>query len=411
MTAFALTPITIERAGLTTYGLFAALTSFTALLSFSDFGLANALMVRLAAARASQDRAAAVGALTNTLILLSAIGLLFASAGIALSMYVPWSGLLNAPPTRESELQLSAVVIAACIGIGVPAGVATKIYFGLQQAATASVWTTAAAITSAGTVALVADGSGSLPLMVAAQVGLPSIFAFFSLIVVVRRNELLGVAHGAIALRSTVSLLKTGRLFVVLQLAAIISYQLDVLIVVRLLGPEEAAVVAVTMKFLMLPLGLASLFFLPLWPAFAEARQVSDLRWVCKAYRRASLTGAIAGLFAAPLCLLFGQKLVRVWTDGLVDPPVLLIAAGALWILVGLYNQPQSMLLNGLHVEGFQLKVVSITVAANLALSIVLAGSIGLSGPLIGSVLSLSFLTILPSEVWIRRFFRRQSPR
>jgi O-antigen/teichoic acid export membrane protein len=409
MALFVLTPVTLQRAGLTTYGLFVALSAFAGLLAFSDLGLANGLMQRLSVARATGDRTVAVSALTNTLALLSFIGVVLAGAGAAIALQVPWSETFNAPASREDDLTQAAVVIAVCIGLGIPAGIATKVFMGLLQPATGSLWTMAATVSSGGLVALAAGGRNALPLMVAAQVGVPSLFGFLALAVAVRQNSLLGFDRRTLQIRPTLALMRDARLFVFLQVAVVLSYQVDALVLVRLLGPEEAAVFATTIKFISLPLGLATFFFFPLWPAFAEAAESGDLAWIKKNYYRAIRSGLLISVVAAPACMVFGQPLVTLWTRGLVEPPLLLIAAGAVWIMLSLYSQPQSMLLNGLHVEGLQLKTVSLTVVANLILSVLLTMQIGVSGPLLGTIISLFLLTTLPSTLWVSRHFKKRS--
>lgn len=403
---FILTPVTLQRAGLTTYGLFVALTALTSFLSFSDLGLANALMTRLTAARARADRAVAVAALTNTLALLTFIGAVLAGAGVAMALAIPWEEVLNAPAEDGGALTSAAVVLAVCLGLGIPAGIATKVYMGLLQTATASIWTMTSALTSAVIVAYVAGNPGALPLMVAAQAGVPAIFGLAALLVSMRRNDLLGLDKRTLGLAQTLGLLRVGRLFVFLQAAVVLSYQLDALIVIRLLGPQEAAIYATTLKFISLPLGLATFVFAPLWPAFAEAKQNGDKVWVRTAYRNATRLGLALALIAAPLWLLLGQASVLAWTGGLVTAPPLLVLAGALWIATNLLNQPQAMLLNGLHVERLQVVTVSLTVIANVVLSVGLTMRLGLSGPLLGTVVSLALLTVLPSGLWIRRHLR-----
>ncbi len=400
---FLLTPITLARAGLLDYGLFAALTAFSGLLAFTDLGLSNGLMAQLSQARAAEDRRAATASVTNALAMLSLMGLAVAVLGVVCSQLLPWTELLNAAATREEELRKAVLVLAVSLAIGLPGGLAMKILFALLRPATANVWGAGGALASALLVALAAGASRPLPWMVAAQVAVPGLLGLAALTVLCRRDPFVNLNLRLLRWSAGVSLLKAGRVFVFLQLAAVLSYQIDAIVLARLLGPTEAGVFATTMKLIALPLGLSTLFLTPLWPAFADARNRGDIAWVRTTYARAVRVGLLFGIGTALALLLTGRWLVEQWTQGQVSPPRELVWAGAAWVVVYMVNQPQAMLLNGLHVEGFQVRTVSVTVAANLALSVVLTQAVGVSGPLLGTVISQVLFTLLPTTFWLRR--------
>ena len=114
-----------------------------------------------------------------------------------------------------------------------------------------------------------------------------------------------------------------------------------------------------------------------------------DLEWIQNAYPKSGprRSGSRpSGLHRVSVLMV--RPLVHVWTRGIVHAPYhsLTIALSA-WLIVYLINQPQAMLLNGLHEERFQLKITAATVLVpTSAFSIWLTYMVGVSGPIWGTV-------------------------
>ena len=106
------TPVAINEAGSTTYGLFAALTSFATLMAVADFGVGNGVIRELAVTRADTrpaDEGPVISAAAGLLVML---GLLVIAVGAIAAWVVPWRSLLRAPEARRPEIR-DAVLVAA----------------------------------------------------------------------------------------------------------------------------------------------------------------------------------------------------------------------------------------------------------------------------------------------------------
>lgn len=102
----------------------------------------------------------------------------------------------------------------------------------------------------------------------------------------------------------------TGVLFFVLQLAVIIAFQSDDIIIARILGVEAVAGYDVALKLSMLPAMFIGLVAVAQWPACGEALTCGDSDWI-----RHTFTGTIqlSLLIAIPFALImfFGHMLLR----------------------------------------------------------------------------------------------------
>jgi len=71
--AFVSVPFTIKYLGTERYGLWMTVSSISAMLAFSDFGMGNGLLSKVAEASGRNDREAAARAVTSALVMLTAV--------------------------------------------------------------------------------------------------------------------------------------------------------------------------------------------------------------------------------------------------------------------------------------------------------------------------------------------------
>jgi O-antigen/teichoic acid export membrane protein len=409
------TPIAINRAGSTTYGLFAALTAFATLLAFADFGIGNGVIRELVAVRAKAasatgnrdpDAANAEDPITATaLLVLIVLGIAVAALGIVAAFVLPWRSLLNAPAADTNSLRYAVIGVAVCTGCAVPGAFAQKIYLARQRSAQAGLWAAAGGVAASIALLIAVLGSHRLPLMVVSVLGTPAIVGVAAL-VWLAHTRAVSFKTDRISLAIAKTLIKSGRLFAVLQFVAIINFEVDSLIVARVLGPTKVTQFAATSGLFAIPLALAAMFFTPLWSAFGDAVALQDIEWVRKAYRRSTLTAVRVLVPTAVLLAIIGRPAVHAWTRGAVHAPLSLIIALALWLVVYGINQPQAMLLNALHVERFQIWTATANLAVNLSLSILFTIQFGVSGPIWGT-LAAQTCVVLATTLYLRRLNAR----
>jgi O-antigen/teichoic acid export membrane protein len=408
--SLAVTPIAINRAGSTTYGLFAALTAFATLLAFSDFGIGNGVIRELVAARA---RAAAGGEadgadgadeapITATaLLVLIVLGFVVAAVGAVAAFTLPWRTLLKAPAADATSLRWAVFAVAVCTGFAVPGALAQKIYLARQRSAQASLWAAVAGAAGSVVLLVVVLGNHRLTLMVAAQLGAPALIGIVAL-GWLARTRTVSFRADQISFAVVKTLVKSGRLFAVLQFVAIINFEVDNLIVARLLGPAKVTQFAVTAGLFAIPLTISAMFFTPLWSAFADAVAVQDVDWVRMAYRRSTRNALVVLIPAAAVLAVVARPAVHIWTRGAVHSPELLIIAFSVWLVVYGFNQPQAMLLNALHVERFQIWAATVNLVLNLSLSIAFTKEFGVSGPIWGTVVAQACI-LIATTAYLRR--------
>jgi O-antigen/teichoic acid export membrane protein len=188
-------------------------------------------------------------------------------------------------------------------------------------------------------------------------------------------------------------------MFFVLGITGGLSFMLDNVLALQLLGPEASARMTIAMRICMTAIGMLIVLSQPLWPAFTDAAHKSDRGWIRRTLLRGSalLVGATAA--GSVLLVLYGEPLLRVWLHANLGIGSTLLWAISAWILTQALVRVPSLLLNGLSLIRFQIVVFSVATLVAFGLKFALAPSLGVAGILWGTSIAVA-LIVLPASVW-----------
>lgn len=399
-------PMVLNHLGSERFGVWATVTSFVMLLSFADMGIGNGLMTAVSQASGRGDKDELRRLATAGVLSTGALGLLMVAASIFICPLAPWARWLNVAGESAGEVAPAITVLGVCLGLSIPAGVATRIETGLQRGFVSSALQVAGAVLSlAATIVAVRLGAG-LPWLVGAAVGAPALaLAINSLVFFTWRRPDLRPARADFSRPTLASLLRIGLLFFALQLALALGAWTDNIIVSRLMGPVAVTQYAIPARLYGLISMLVILATGPLWPAYGEAMSRGDHAWA-----RRTLTGtmklSLLGAAGAAVALSFlVQPILDVWVGGRVQPSGLLIAGLGLAAVVESWRATVVMFLNGSAVVHLQLAVDLSFAVICIAIRIVLVSAIGLAGIPLGAVAAFVITTLIPYTRYLRRRF------
>jgi O-antigen/teichoic acid export membrane protein len=196
-------------------------------------------------------------------------------------------------------------------------------------------------------------------------------------------------------------------LFLILQIAVVVSFQVDSLVIARLLGAAEVTNYAVPMKlFMVVPL-LLGFGLVPLWPAYREALTRRDTAWARNTLRQSLKVTAGVSVLLTGILVSLGGPILRWWVGGAVEPSTFLLLGLGAFVVAYSIGTAIAMFLNGAQILGFQVVTAVCMMAMNLVLSIVLTKYIGISGPAWGSAIALVVCVFAPSAWYLRGVFQR----
>ncbi len=398
-------PLTLRYLGAERYGLWMTISSLVAMLGFADLGVGNGLLTAVAAAKGREDREAIRGDVSSALVALLLLALAALTMFGVISSLVDWPSALNVKTpeaTREAAPALAALV--ACFALGMPIGVTQKIQMGLQLGFMSSLSQCLSSATALFAVLAAVHWRASLPWLVLAYAGSPLLVGWLNGVVFfVRFAPDLAPAWRAVSLRGMKSVMGTGVLFLVLQLAGAFAFASDNIIIARISGPAAVAGYAVPVQ-MFAPVSTVLLMALsPLWPAYGEAIARGDGAWARKTLKRSFASSVAIASVLSLLLATGGPRLLALWVGPAVAPPASLLFALAVWKVVEVGGNAIAMFLNGAKLIGFQVITGLAFAALAIPMKIVLLRAFGSPGIVIAT--TVSYLTCVAGPLYL---FRRR---
>ena len=408
LTAVLTVPLTLTYLGVERYGMWMTISSFIALMTFADLGLGNGLLTAVSHAQGRADRWTAARQAASAAWMLSIVGAVLLGAFSLLYGNVDWSALFNVRTiVAAREAGPAMAVFAALIALGLPLGVAVHLRSAYQEGYIASLYVAAGNLLGFVGVVLCVWLRQPLPMLVLAMLGGPTIASVANLVGILRTRPWLVPRWSHFDPRISWGLLRSGSQYLVLQTATAMAFGTHSLIAAQVLGASSVAAYAVAFRLFLVPSVIVTAALYSLWPAYAEAMSSGDLKWVTATFRR-SLWLSMG--ITVPLCgaiAVTSDLIVTLWIADAVMPPPLLVAGMAVWTVLNGLGTALTVLLNALHALKAQIASWVIMAIANVALSLYLAGQIGVSGVVWGSVIAFPLFTLIPMGVYVWMVVRK----
>jgi len=234
----------------------------------------------------------------------------------------------------------------------------------------------------------------------------PGIFNLLGLFLVLTRYDLLKllILRQSFKLGTIWSTFLRGRLFLVLQVTTLLSFQIDNLLIGRYFSPESVAVFGLAWKIASVPVIVGSIYLASFWseildivfkPQFTGAIRISLLKYT----RDVAILAVVYGFVFITLQDEIGRKILGD-TPGWDSTLILLAIVFAIFSCL---LQPVTIVLNSLHCEKFLVKLALVSTISNVALSFYLTKYQNLLfGPFVGSIMTMALVLIPCYVYWIR---------
>ncbi len=403
-------PLAVRYLGAERYGVWATITSTVVWINLLDLGIANTLTNHISRAFALDDRAYAARYFTNALMLTSGVS---AVAGAAFALVFPhiyWIALFNvSSKVRSSDVSSTVAAAAFLMLLGLPCNLAGKLLAGYQELHRNNLAVCAGAVASVVGLGLGIVLRVSMPVLFVMSAGCLTLASLVTLLLTVTWAKPWLLPRPSLVDRCTSrELLSSGSSFFLIQVAAVVVFSSDNLVVSHYLGAAEVTPYSVAWRLVGVAALLQSLIFPALWPAYAEAYARRDYGWIRRTFSL-TMKGTVAlNLACVVVLVLFGRTLIRVWAGPAAVPTSYLLLAMGIWALISGFMSVESCLLAALNRTREQAVLSIIAAIANIALSIAMVRHIGALGVIGGTILSYVFLLIVPQTVIVRSLFKRE---
>jgi O-antigen/teichoic acid export membrane protein len=381
--------LTIDYLDPVKYGIWITLSSLIAWFSFFDIGLGNGLRNKLAEALAENNIEIARTYISTTYFIISIIMLVLIMIIVPIFSFIDWNSILNVSVEIISAriLKFLAIIILVFFGFNFIFKLINTILIADQKPALSSLLNLLGNILSLILVFLLlkSEESSILYLGFAISFAPALILLISTLIFFNRKYKKFRPSYKNIDLKLIPNLFSLGVKFFIIQIAAIILYQTNNIIITQLFGPENVTLFNISFKYFSVLMMLFSIIISPFWSAFTEAYTKNDYGWIKGVMNKLFKFWGVLVLLSV-FMLVISNWGYSVWVGDDIIIPFEISLFIAIWMLFNTWNTIFSTFLNGVGKIKLQLYIGITAAILNVPLAILFGNNIGIKGVLLANI-------------------------
>jgi O-antigen/teichoic acid export membrane protein len=386
LTWFALTPFIVHQLGAGDYGLWVLVASLVAYGNLLDLGVGGAVTKYVAELRARGRSDEASDLIATALAMYCVIGLIVLVASVPFAFAFPH--LFNIAPDQESDARWVVLLTGIAVAVKLPTTTAYAVLRGLQRFDLNNlIGALATLMQAAATVTVLLLGWGVIGLAaIVVPLTLLTQIPMFAVIRHVAPDLRFGIRGAQRRLVRTVASFSTSLL--VINGASAVKTETDQVVIAAALPLARVAPYSLAQRVSQLPTIVTYQFTRVLFPLAAELHGTEDRARLRGLYVGSTrLTLALFVPIAAGLMIL-AKPFLAAWVGeefaGDADIVVILIAAG----LFDVPMWPAASMLMGTNAHRALAVFAAASALLNLAISVALVGSIGVTGVALGTLIA-----------------------
>jgi|SRR5579864_14910 len=408
LVSFVSVPLTVRYLGAERYGAWITISTAIAWLVLADFGLSNSLTNAVSEGYAKDNKELAQSAIAAAFWSLTGLALILGLLFFAVFPYVPWDKVFNVQ-SAQARAEVGPAVAAAVVifALNFPFSLVAKVYGAYQEVAKANAWAATGNLLGLGALLAVIHYQGGLLALVLAISGSALLVNAISAVWLFGYSKpWLRPRPDRITWPAIRDLTSVGGMFFVIQIAGVLLFQTDNLIIAHYLGATAVTPYSVTWRLFSYTALFQMLAVPAYWPAYAEAFARGDLGWVRSRFR-ANFRITVLSTFVLTLPLVFfGGWFIEKWAGSAAVPQAGLLIGMGIWSLIYSAMNSQSCLLASSGRVKIQMIYSVLASAVNLVVSIVLVQRIGLVGVIMGTIAAFLTCVVVPQSVEVERSIR-----
>lgn len=351
-----------------------------------DLGVGNANMGLAATVFARQGVGAVKRLLKSSLVLVGA----FSGLGLLIALFIVGSSSEGSQIGSNALFRDSLFAFVPVAFASVPAYAASQIAFGLHK----GYWLGAAQCIGQLVYLIVLIIGVKLRLPIPQVIFLSySALALANMFVVLQIWRYVANEPEKQSDDSTVrALMRKSLPFLVIQLSTVISFNLDSILIAKFIDILSVPEFSLTQKIFTLPALVISSYLNAIWPVYAYAIETKRYAMISVMLKRSAIMSIGFAFSSAILLFSFSPIIFEYWTKSMVSPSYSLLVCFLFWAILNAVGGVQASFLNGLGIVGVQAKLSVVAGVVNLTLSLLLVVKIGVTGPIIASLITLVVL-------------------
>ena len=398
-------PLTIRYLGPLQYGIWVTISTTVVMLAVMDLGVANTLTNMISHAYAMDDRAAAQRYYATAFWISTGISAVLALISLILWPHMNWGSLFHLhDPALTHEVSLCVAVALGFFLLSLPLNLVHRILSGYQQTQITNYFNLLSNTLALTAILVVIKLHGSLLTLMLMYSG-SLLLGSIGLNIWVNLWDRRWIIPSPQFIRRAAigDLMSSGLGFFVLQLAGIVVFNSDNLIITHYLGAADVTPYSVTWRLASYAALLQTAVLPSLWPAYSEAYARGDFDWVRRMFWNTVRVAMSAVAIAVLILTICGKWLIRWYAGSAAVPSTLLLLTICVWTLLSAGMDLEACLLaaiNRIRTQG----ILSVVAAVlNIFFSIYLVKKLGSLGVILGTILSYLLILVVPQTVIVWR--------
>lgn len=396
MVGLAFVPLTVGYVNPLRYGIWLTLSSIVGWMSYFDIGFGNGLRNKFAESIARKEYDNARIYVSTTYAVLIALAIVCISIFIFVNPFISWTRILKAPEGMAKELEWLALIVFIFFWMQFVLQLINTIITANQEAAKASFFNLVGNIFSLIFIfILTRTTTGNLIYLgIVLSIAPVLVLLISSLWFYNREYKIYAPSIKFIRLRYARNLIGLGFNFFIIQIAALILFQTDNIVITQIFSPREVTTFNVAFKLFSVISMAFSIIITPLWSAFTEAYTNKDVDWIKGTLSKLRKIWLVLILITI-VTLIASPLIFKLWMGDKVKVPFSLSIALSVYIIVASWQNIHVYFLNGIGKIRLQLYLVIVSGIINIPMAIFLGRWIGLAGVTLANTILFAVMGII----------------
>lgn len=397
-------PLARESLNSELFGVWMMLSALLGFMAFADLGIGNGVLNQATKAKATGDRQLLKRTLAAGYAITGTVGCLLFLAWIVWTKVsvepTALAGSISADNRPEVLKALS--FFAIILAVNIPASLILRVQLGAQQGYLNGLNQLAYALLTMTLVPLTLHFGGSVSELVLATLGVQALVNTLNSVIWLQRHGMFGGNDWMRSLdaQTAKSLLQTGSMFFLLQLAAAFAFQADAIVITQTLGQSAYGDFAVIQKLFLFISMLLSAAMLGLWPAFGDAIASDQKAWAKNALKRGMLTAAVVTTLSVSALAAGMPWILQYWMKSSVQPVWGLILLLAVWTVIDGVANVAAAFMNGANMLRPQLLMAVGMASTAFAAKWLLTPILGATGAVLATILAYCLISV-PGQIYV----------
>jgi len=379
------------------YGVWLTILSVLSWINYFDVGLGNGLRNKLAESLSNKNEIEAKEYVSTSYIILGLLVSVLITIYLSVSKFINWNRIFNIEAITENRLNIVLTILVIGYLFRFLLSLIKSVSFANQDAvvpASILFFSNLLVVITLYILQILGFG-GLLNLSIIYSIAFIVVFLFANIYLYSKKYREIVPNFKYYSKEKISDIFNLGIKFFVIQIAALIIFTTDNMIITQVLGPEHVTPYQILFKLFNVFLIASSVILTPIWSAFTDAYTKNDYNWMKNILKKLILL-MIPLVVGIVIVGYFSNEIIKIWLGESLNLSGSFIILMSIMIVIRIWSNIFAYISNGISRMKVQFYTSIIAAIINIPLSIYFAKylNMGNKGVVLGSIFSLSLFAV-----------------